>query len=198
MPMNMPKHRRTLASALIAVLALAGTACSDDEGDETTADASDGGSEESTAGGEDDEAEGDVVEVTATEYQYDGVPETVAAGTRFSLVNDGEEPHEFVAILLPEDEDRSVEDLLALPEAELDAIFGSGEPATVILAAIGQTDTPGPVVGDGTLTEPGRYAVVCFLPVGSTDAVLESEGPPPADGGPPHALSGMFAELTVE
>ena len=73
----------------------------------------------------------------------------------------------------------------------------TAEPATVILAATGQTDVPGAVVGDGTLTEPGRYAIVCFLPVGSDDSILESEGPPPEGEAPPHAMQGMVAELTV-
>jgi hypothetical protein len=53
------------------------------------------------------------------------------------------------------------------------------------------------VMGDGTLTEPGRYAIVCFLPVGSDDSILESEGPPEGESGPPHVSQGMFAELTV-
>ena len=68
----------------------------------------------------------------------------------------------------------------------------------MILAASGQTDTPGPVVGDGSLADPGRYAIVCFLPVGATDELLESEGPPEGESAPPHVSQGMFAELTVE
>ena len=89
---------------------------------------------------------------------------------------------------IPDSETRSVQELLQLPEEELNAVFGATEPATVILAATGQTDLPGAVVGDGTLTEPGRYAIVCFLPVGSDDSILESEGPPPAGDTPPHAM----------
>jgi hypothetical protein len=43
------------------------------------------------------------------------------------------------------------------------------------------------------LKKPGRYAAVCFLPVGSTDQqALET-----ADG-PPHASEGMVAEFEVE
>ena len=135
--------------------------------------------------------------MTAVDYAFEGLPEEVPAGTKISLVNEGNEPHEFVAMLIPADETRPVEELVQLPEEELGAVFGAAEPATVILAATGQTDIPGAVVGDGTLTEPGRYAIVCFLPTGSDDSILESDGPPPAGEAPPHAAQGMVAELTV-
>jgi hypothetical protein len=139
-----------------------------------------------------------VVEVTAVEYEFQGLPETIAAGSTISLTNGGEQPHEFVAIRIPDEETRPVSELVALPEEELGAVFGGEpEPATVILAATGQTDTPGAVVGDGSLSEPGRYAVVCFLPVGADNSILESEGPPESDA-PPHVSQGMFAEVTVE
>jgi len=144
-----------------------------------------------------DVSAGETIVVTAVDYGFEGLPETVPVGTKISLVNGGNEPHEFVAMLIPASETRPVEELLQLPEEELDAIFGAAEPATVILAATGQTDVPGAVVGDGTLTEPGRYAIVCFLPVGSDDSILESSGPPPAGDAPPHAMQGMVAELTV-
>ena len=78
---------------------------------------------------------------------------------------------------------------------ELEAVFG-GPPATVLLAKPGgpQIDA----VGDGTLTEPGRYLVACSIPVGADpDEILEAEGPPPA-GGIPHFHKGMYAEVTVE
>lgn len=68
--------------------------------------------------------------------------------------------------------------------------------APVDEAPDGETVVPGAVMGDGTLTEPGRYAIVCFLPVGSDDSILESEVPPQSDA-PPHITQGMFAELTV-
>jgi hypothetical protein len=110
------------------------------------------------------------------------------------------ELHELVAIRLPDDEDRSVEALVELPEAELEALFPD-EPALVILArpeADGEA-----VLGDGTLTEPGRYAVFCAIPEGADpDEYLEqaqtSEGPPQVEGGPPHFTLGMYGEVTVE
>ena len=141
-----------------------------------------------------------MIEVIAADYRFEGLPDTIEAGTRLSVENEGREPHELVAMRIPDSETRSVEELLALPQEELFAVFGGEpEPATVILAAPGETDTPGPVVGDGTLSEPGRYAILCFIPVGSDPSVLdpEAEGPPQSDA-PPHAVHGMWDEVTVE
>lgn len=146
---------------------------------------------------ESETAAGETIVVTAVDYNFEGLPETVPVGTKISLVNEGNEPHEFVAIRIPDEETRTVEELLMLPEEELGAVFGAAEPATVILAATGQTDVPGAVVGDGTLDEPGRYAIVCFFPLGSDDSILESAGPPEGGDTPPHASQGMAAELTV-
>ena len=188
------KALRVSAAAAVALLSLA--ACGDDDDDET-------GSGSGTEVTEDTEAEaGETIEVTAIDYGYEGLPDTIEAGSKLSLTNSSDkEAHELVAILIPEDEERSVEELIALPEEEIDAVFGSAEPATVILAAPGQTDQPGPVVGDGTITEPGRYAVVCFLPVGGDPAVVldpNAEGPPDTGDAPPHASQGMYTEFTVE
>jgi hypothetical protein len=107
--------------------------------------------------------------------------------------------HELIAVRVPDGEDRSVSELMELPDAELEAIFGSGPPATVLLAPPGgeQVDA----LGDGTLAEPGRYALVCFIPTGvDPDEYLAAsgEGPPVIEGaGPPHVTAGMFAELEV-
>ena len=187
-----------LAACLVTTLGLA--ACGDDE-DDTTAASDDttttvAEDRTTTTAAADAAAEGETIEVTAVDYGFQGLPETVPAGTKLSLVNEGEEPHELVAMRIPDEETRSLEELLTLPEDQLGQIFGAGEPATVLLAATGQADVPGAVVGDGTLDEPGRYAIVCFLPVGSDDSVLEAEGPPQSDA-PPHAMQGMWAEVTV-
>ena len=142
-------------------------------------------------------AEDGSITVTAVDFNYEGLPDTVPAGTTFKLVNDAEEElHEFVAFRLPDDETRSADELIELPEDELMGIFGDGPPATVLLAKPGGPQIE--AVGDGTLTEPGRYLVACSIPVGADpDEILESEGPPPA-GGVPHFHKGMYAEITVE
>lgn len=191
--MSTIKFRR-VALACACFLALGAAACSDDD-DDTTATAGDEPTT-TTVAVDAEETEGETIEVTAVEYGFEGLPESVPAGTKLSLRNDGAEPHELVAMRIPDEETRSLEELLQLPEEELGALFGAAEPAAVLLAAHGQTDVPGAVVGDGTLTEPGRYAIVCFLPVGSDDSVLEAEGPPQSDA-PPHAVQGMWAELLV-
>ena len=143
-----------------------------------------------------------MVAVNAVDYAFEDLPETVEAGTMLSLTNNSTaEVHELVAFLLPEDETRPVEELVTLPEEELGAVI-SGEPATVIMAPPGESGFP--AVGDGTLTEPGRYAIMCFIPIGADPAeyiaaAQASTGEPPqVEGGPPHFTAGMFAELTVE
>ena len=75
---------------------------------------------------------------------------------------------------------------------------------TVILQPPGAPE-PIVAVGDGTLTEPGRYVLMCFIPVGADPeeymtAVAAAGGGKPEGvaGGPPHFTAGMVAELTVE
>ncbi len=146
-------------------------------------------------------AEAEVVEVTLVDFAFEDLPGSVPAGTRFTVVNEAErELHELVAFRLSDDDERSVEELTALSPVEL--VEALGEPTTVLLA---EPDGPViPAVGDGTLDEPGRYAIMCFIPTGVEPAVyLEAaaeteEGPPQVDGGPPHFVHGMYAELTVE
>jgi hypothetical protein len=143
----------------------------------------------------------EVIEVEMIDFGYLDLPASVPAGTQLSVTNSSEaELHELVAFRLPDAEDRSVEELLELPPEELMPTLG--EPATVLLAA-----PDGPqiaAVGDGTLTEPGRYAIVCFIPTGvEPDVYLEAAaasdgGPPQVDGGPPHVMQGMYRELIVE
>ncbi len=143
------------------------------------------------------------VEIQAADYSFSNVPTAVAPGTKLALKNSStDELHEMVVFRIPDTETRSIAELIALPEAEQNAIFGNGPPAIVQLAMPG-SDEFIPAVGDGTLTEPGRYAMVCFIPQGVDpqaymDASASSgDGPPDVPGGPPHATLGMFAELTV-
>lgn len=200
------RRRTALAASCLLVLGGLAAACGDDDdttsttADDPTTTVAEGTGADTGHEAADDGDHPDVVEITAVDYGFEGLPDMVPAGTRLSLTNDGNEPHELVAMRIPDEETRSVEELLQLPQPELMAILGAdAEPATVILSAHGTTDTPGAVVGDGTLTEPGRYAIVCFLPVGSDDSILdpEADGPPESDA-PPHITQGMFAELLVE
>jgi hypothetical protein len=144
----------------------------------------------------------ETVEVTAVDYRYEDLPDAVPAGTRLTLANASTaELHELVAFRLPDDESRSVSDLVALPQEEVLPTLGA--PVAVLLTPPGGEQIP--AVGDGTLTEPGRYAIICVIPTGADPdeylqaaAENEEEGPPQVDGGPPHIAQGMFAELVVE
>ena len=192
--------RRTIrACAALLVLLLLGTACGDDESSPTTAAPVTTAAPATTAAPTTEAAA--TVEVTAVDYGYEGLPGTVAAGTMISLSNASDaELHEFVAIRLPDDEERPAEELLQLPPEELGAFFPLVQ--TVIITPPGEGEGI-PVVGTATLTEPGRYLIICAIPTGADPAeymaaAAESDGPPEVDGGPPHFVNGMWAEITVE
>lgn len=187
-----PKHARgriAIAATLVTAMVSAGCSSNDDSSQDqpvpestTTADAS------------------AVVDVVAADYAYVGLPAEIDAGTTIRLTNEsGAELHEFVAIRLPDDETRSVAELMQLPPDELAAFFPLVK--TVILAPPGAEGFA--VEGTGTLTEPGRYAIICAIPTGANPdaymaAAAESEGgPPEVAGGPPHIANGMFAEVVV-
>lgn len=178
-------RRRVIAVACLAAIAALSSACSsdDDAADTTTTEAP---------------LEVTTISVTAKNYEFEGVPDTIAAGSTISLTTAADsEPHEFVAVLIPAGETRSVDELLALPEAELGALFAE-EPPLVTIALPGATDQPGPVVGDGTLTEPGRYIYLCSFPQGTTvEDVNNAQGPLEGDA-PPHFTLGMAGELIVK
>lgn len=109
--------------------------------------------------------------------------------------------HELVALRIDDDSDISIDDLAALPEEEIDEHLVPGPPALVLIAAPGE----GPDQrGAGTLSEPGRYALVCFVPTGADpDGFLAAaseadDGPPEVGGRAAHIVNGMYAELTLE
>ena len=204
--------------AAAAALGLALVACGDDDdaGDASTTEAvtdapADTGATATTAAGAATTAGGSesttssdhvTVAVQGVDYAFEDLPDEVAAGTELTFSNASEvEFHEMVVIRIPDDEERPVEELLQLPEEEIDAIFGEAPPALVSVAGPGEDGMP--VVGDGTITEPGRYVVACFSPVGADPAAvadaMQSTGTeaPDLGDGPPHFTQGMWAELTV-
>lgn len=144
----------------------------------------------------------DTKTVTAVDYAFENLPKSVSAGTTLQLKNSSaKELHEMVVVRIPDGERRPVQELVNLPEAEQEAIFGSGEPAMVLLAPPGGGEVI-KAVGDGKLTAKGRYAVVCYIPLGADPAAYlnapPSDGPPQVAGGPPHVTQGMFGEITVK
>ncbi|HEX2294292.1 MAG TPA: hypothetical protein VHN37_03185 [Actinomycetota bacterium] len=126
----------------------------------------------------------DEVPVTAVDYAFEGVPETMPAGnTAFVFSNEGEEVHEMIMVRY-KDPSTTIEDLMKLSDQEaqqvLDFLGASFGPP-------GATDT------EVKQLTPGKYALVCFVPVGSTSPKAARK----ADG-PPHVARGMSAEFTVE
>ena len=190
---------RTGAAMLLgAGLTLMGCG-SDDDSDAATDDTgapSDDGTSSTDAPSEDG-----VVEVELVDFAFEGLPDSVAAGTRLTVTNSSEvELHKLSALPIPDDESRPVEELLDLPGAELAAILRV-RPATVLTAGPGgpQVDE----VGDGTLSAPGRYVIICAIPLGLDpdeylDALPGNGRPPMVGGGRPHFTLGMAAELLVE
>jgi hypothetical protein len=125
-----------------------------------------------------------VVEVTATEYSFGGLPATLEPGpTSVEFVNEGNEVHHMVLARIHDDVDLGVEDILALPEEEGVALVDliPSEP----FATPGGRDY---VVVD---LQPGRYLAACFVPVGT----VGMDGPPPQNE--PHLAHGMNAEFRV-
>jgi hypothetical protein len=116
------------------------------------------------------------VEVTAADYSFEGLPETLDAGTTgFKLTNEGSEQHVLVVFKFNDGDTTSLEDLLALPEDQ------AQQHATFVGAA---SAAPGDW-GSGFMDlEPGRYAAFCPIPMGGED-------------GPPHFTQGMSAEFEV-
>lgn len=190
----MYRARHVLRGVLVVGMLVVTAACGSDSKDAKNSD--------TTASSKPKSTSADAVQVTAIDYGYDKLPATAKPGTKFELHNGSEkELHEMVAFRLPDDETRSVADLVKLPEAELEALF-AGPPAIVILAEPGKDGTN--AVGNGALTEPGRYIVFCAIPVGADPAEYlaaaqqSGDGPPQVDGGPPHFTEGMYAEVVVE
>jgi hypothetical protein len=124
-----------------------------------------------------------VVKVTGNEYTFQGIPGSLKPGiTIFELTNTGAELHEASIVRIKGKE--PVHELLDLPEKQLEkkvTFLGTG------FAEQGGTDHA------YVDLKPGRYAAVCFLPVGSTD-----EASAESSQGAPHAAEGMVAEFTVK
>lgn len=137
-----------------------------------------------------DQCDFEVVEVTARDYEFDGVPDSLDAGTTaFRLSNEGSEVHEILVVKVPDDLDEPAADFVD----RIDAMFEGGQEeeamgliqmVTASFAPPGESD-----IGIGRLTE-GNYIAVCFVPVGSTSEDVEADGPP-------HYHEGMITEFTV-
>jgi hypothetical protein len=127
-----------------------------------------------------------VIDVTATDYAYDGIPADAEAGeTLLRITNDGTEYHEVVLQRVHAGETRSVEEILALPEEE------GGD----LLDYQGNAFAP-PGLGNWTVVNlsVGRHAAMCFVPTGATPEAFQSGQ---VDDNAPHTMKGMTAEVKV-
>jgi hypothetical protein len=116
-------------------------------------------------------------DITAVEYAYRGVTSSVRGGPRsFELKNEGKEPHELVVFRIKDGIGDSLQRLLELPRDQFGALV------TNMGSASAQPGKESFVVADLT---PGRYALVCFIPIGG------------GSEGPPHFTEGMQAEFRV-
>jgi hypothetical protein len=142
------------------------------------------------------------ITVTGDDYSFTGLPTSpVGVGTKLALKNaSAKELHEMVVLAIPENEKRSADELVKLPMGELMGMF-AGPPAAVIVAPPNADGFA--AVGDGSLSKPGRYLVLCNNPTGADPAAYmkaaqaSKGGPVSVPGGPPHMMAGMFGEITV-
>jgi hypothetical protein len=123
--------------------------------------------------------------VKAIDYAFDADLDSLMPGlVAFEFENAGTEVHEMALISINEGTTETIQELLELPDDEAEAktrFIGIG------FAAPGDSQT---VFAD---MSPGRYAILCFIPQGTT-SFEEAET---ADG-PPHFTLGMVKEFTVE
>jgi hypothetical protein len=113
------------------------------------------------------------VEVTMLDFAFDLSQDTVPADAlvAFTLPNEGQYPHEFAVVRLPEG--ITVEQVLENPALEEQIQFIGG--AFAEPGEVGQFALEG--------LEPGTYTAVCFVDV---------------PDGIPHVMRGMVADFTVE
>ena len=116
------------------------------------------------------------VAVTAREYEFQGIPQTLARGTMvFELRNEGAEVHELAFGRIRGD--ASLESASRFPPR-------SGADRTRSRSSAGAIAVPGGTdVAIVKFTKPGRYAVACFVPIGTTMIEAPTEGPPHTDNG---------------
>lgn len=118
-------------------------------------------------------APGDEIVVTAVEYAFQGVPDTLPEGEySFTLQNDGKEKHELYLSYITGPQ--SIEELLELPEGEVSKLT-----QTVDRIVAPTPDQPASFIAG---LVPGRYGYVCFVS---------------APDGTPHAFLGMAGEFRV-
>jgi hypothetical protein len=129
------------------------------------------------------------LDVTGIEYEFQGLPQTLPPGpVAIRFTDTGAELHELVIGRLKTND--SLRKVLGMSEKQQERKV---ENIAGTLVKQGETSY---VIAD--LSTPGRYGVVCFLPVGSTSEKKAEEAEHEHGGGTPHWRKGMRAEITVQ
>lgn len=122
------------------------------------------------------------LDVTAVDYAFEGVPDSVTAGgVALRFTNEGDEYHEFIVFRKNDGVTESFDEILALPEGQREGLM------TFVGAANAE---PGESFATVFGAEAGEYIALCFIRSG--------EGPGVEGDGPPHWVEGQRAEFTVE
>ncbi len=131
------------------------------------------------------------IQVTALEYRYVGLPTSVPAQTRLTLTNAGAEVHQIVVARRADGVDMTWDRLLAEPDPVRDGLMTLEGQSFAPPGATAATEI--------TLTRPGTYFAVCFIPQGVTSIPAQRDTPDSgaAPDGPAHYLLGMRQEFTV-
>jgi uncharacterized cupredoxin-like copper-binding protein len=131
------------------------------------------------------------LDITAVDYEFEDVPDTFERGAAaVFLRNEGQEFHEAVFFRIADDETRPIEELLELPEEEAMQVTQFVGAAFAGPGANGATSVQ--------FDEPGRYAMLCFIPVGTTAEAMAEMSPDQEPEGPPHFTQGMWREFTID
>jgi hypothetical protein len=126
------------------------------------------------------------IPVTGTEYEFQGVPSTLPSGkVAFQFTDNGAEFHE-LDVLRVKSKD-SAKKLAGLNEKQL------GKKAEEVGGTFAMPGQTGYAFTD--LSKPGRYLVVCHLPVGSTSEQAAEEAA--KEHAKSHAQEGMYGEIKV-
>jgi hypothetical protein len=117
-------------------------------------------------------SESEDINVTAVEYEFQGIPDAVSAGPhRFILQDTGEEPHVLYLFLITGDQ--TIQELIELPEKQ----------SNKLTQAVDRAETaPGESDHFNADLIPGRFGYVCFVET---------------KDGTPHFALGMRGEFTV-
>jgi hypothetical protein len=127
------------------------------------------------------------IEATAGDSAFTGLPAKLKAGRSVLMLHNKSskgEYHEIAFVKLTPQAKVGLKDFMALPDGDATAMIDPGS------YGIGAFAGPGETSGQVVDLTPGRWVYACFVPVGTTDAK-------PGGAGPPHAMAGMYGEVTV-